>query len=284
MTPPPSKHAELLTTRWWSRQEFRQHGMSCHEGQYTLKEMERVQDAIRRYQEAKGITQEDVEDLVLGEVRRDGFWEDITRTVPGRHVCLVHDHAQILYEPYRDQGNWTMLEDSRLENLVNQCLNWVDISRSMLRSASACRNRYHRHVVHHNMQHTSPWSDEEEARLFQVIQDMQEDGKAPRKTPKFWKLVSEQLDGTQTRDQCRNKWCDSLSPTAKNDRRVRWHNANSKTLVHKVAGLNLEREDDIPWAELIDEGWNVWPTDKLRERWATLKARVDTNATHHASD
>ncbi|KAF8263267.1 hypothetical protein EI94DRAFT_1704130 [Lactarius quietus] len=68
--------------------------------------------------------------------------------------------------------------------------------------------------------------------------------------------------------------------TAKNDRRVHWCDTNSKTLVHKVVGLNLKQEDDIPWAELINKGWNVWPANKLQERWAILKVKVDMNATH----
>ena len=36
------------------------------------------------------------------------------RAVPGRRVASIHAHAQRLYEPYRDKGNWTAGEDSRL--------------------------------------------------------------------------------------------------------------------------------------------------------------------------
>jgi hypothetical protein len=50
----------------------------------------------------------------------------------------------------------------------------------------------------------------------------------------------------------------------------------------RVARLNLDKEDDIPWTELIDESWNAWPAEKLRKRWDALKAKakVDANATH----
>ena len=48
----------------------------------------------------------------------------------------------------------------------------------------------------------------------------------------------------------------------------------------RVASLNLDTEDDIPWSELIDEGWNRWTAAKLRTRWAALKAKAGVSATH----
>jgi hypothetical protein len=51
---------------------------------------------------------------------------------------------------------------------------------------------------------------------------------------------------------------------------------------HRITCLNLEHEDDIPWVELIDECWNSWTTEELRDKWAALKvkATVDMGATH----
>ena len=48
----------------------------------------------------------------------------------------------------------------------------------------------------------------------------------------------------------------------------------------RVASLNLEKDEDIWWSELIDEEWDRWNTDKLRERWAALRAKVGASATH----
>jgi hypothetical protein len=48
----------------------------------------------------------------------------------------------------------------------------------------------------------------------------------------------------------------------------------------RVASLDLNTEDDVPWSELIDEGWNRWTAEKLRTRWAALKGTVDASATH----
>ncbi|KAN0141416.1 hypothetical protein V8E53_000661 [Lactarius tabidus] len=275
-TSPSNEHAEMLATKWWTGDQFRLHGISCREGQFTPVETECVQDALSRYWAASGISQEDLEDIVLGVAKRDGFWEDITRAVPGRRVRSVLDHAQLLFDPYRDKGDWSDKEDLRLKKFFDQRLDWYEISRGMQRSAAACRNRYHRHLVPRDTRRKGPWSEEEEARLTQVMQVLEEEGKTPDNTPKFWKMVSERLDGTRTRDQCRDKWI------AKSGGRTRWRDTDAKTLVKKIARLNLDHENNIPWAELIDERWSTWTAEQLRGKWAALKAKakVDGGATH----
>ena len=91
--------------------------------------------------------------------------------------------------------------------------------------------------------------------------------------------------------------CDSLSLTAQSTGRIRWHEADSRILVHRyvsaqlysnwsdhisrVASLDLNAEEDIRWGELIDENWNKWTANKLEERWAALKSKVGASATHH---
>ncbi|KAN0140600.1 hypothetical protein V8E53_001809 [Lactarius tabidus] len=275
-TSPSNEHAEMLTTKWWAGDQFRLHDISCREGKFTRAETECVQDVLNQYRAAAGISQEDLEDLVLGLAKRDGFWEDIARAVPGRRVRSVLDHAQRLYDPYRDKGDWTDKEDSRLKILINERLNWKEISTGMERSATTCRNRYHRHVVHHDTRRKGAWSEEEVTRLTQVVQAMEEEGKTPDNTPKFWKTVSERLDGARTHDQCWDKWI------AKSGGRNRWRDTDAKALVKKIARLNLDHENDIRWAELIDERWNTWTAEQLRGKWDTLKAKakVDRSATH----
>ena len=63
--------------------------------------------------------------------------------------------------------------------------------------------------------------------MDQVMQAMEEEGKTPTKTPKFWKAISEHMDGTRMHDQCRNKW------KAKEGGRIWWHNNDSKMLFNK---------------------------------------------------
>ena len=69
-------------------------GVPCCEGDFTLQEMERVQDVLRQYQmvrvyiitactphevyQAYSITQKELEDIVLGVGQCDGFWEFVS--------------------------------------------------------------------------------------------------------------------------------------------------------------------------------------------------------------
>lgn len=93
----------------------------------------------------------------------------------------------------------------------------------MRRSATACRNRFQRHLAlpdtrRSGMPHsdtdcliadddpTGSWTVEEVTLLHQAMQAMEEEGKSSDNTPKFWKAVSKFMGNTRTRDQCRDKW------------------------------------------------------------------------------
>jgi hypothetical protein len=71
-TPMSDEHAEMLATKWWSGDRFRQHGeckhlcvlslpssltqnsgVPCRDGPFALAETELVQDAINKYRTVK---------------------------------------------------------------------------------------------------------------------------------------------------------------------------------------------------------------------------------------
>ena len=66
------------------------------------------------------------------------------------------------------------------------------------------------------------------------MQAMEEEGKTPARTPKFWKAISERMDGTWMCNQCRDKW------KAK-DRRIWWYETNTKTLINKYIWSHVLR-------------------------------------------
>ena len=43
----------------------------------------------------------------------------------------------------------------------------------------------------------------------------------------------------------------------------------------RVAHLNVNAEEDINWTRLC---WKTWTVDKLRTRWANMKADADVDA------
>ncbi|KAF8267701.1 hypothetical protein EI94DRAFT_1801344 [Lactarius quietus] len=246
--------------------------------------------------QAKDISNEDVKDLILGTTRQDEFWENISEVfigidlhmskcpsepacgVPGRRVHSVYDHTKWLYDPYGGQKKWTDVDDLKLLEFVWEEMSWTEIGEMMLCSAHSCCNRYQKQLAHRETWCQGAWSPEEEARLINIMQVLGEEGKVQGQTHKIWKQVSERMDHTRMPEQCRSKWCNSLSPDAKRDRR--WRPTNYKILVNKVASLDLNSEGDINWDDLSNLGWNGWSAKKLQRRWAALKAKVEVNGTH----
>ncbi|KAI9442815.1 hypothetical protein BJY52DRAFT_1374563 [Lactarius psammicola] len=269
--PLTQEHAELLATKWWTGENFKRYGVPCCEGPFAQAETDRIEDAIRGYQETHGMSQEDMEDLVLSTTRHSGFWA---------HACPFGLRPRSARHPFRKPGKWTELDDARLKEFAEQCLKWERIGDLLERPADECRHRYRKHLEHCDTQCKGKWSLDEELRLNLIMQDMNVSGQNPQATSKFWKEVSKRMDNTRTAKQCSNKWNDSLSPTVKSlGRPPRWREADSCILVHKIASLNFHAEDEIRWDNLT---WSKWSTEKLQKKWVTLKDKVHTpNATHH---
>ncbi|KAH9164859.1 hypothetical protein EDB89DRAFT_2077528 [Lactarius sanguifluus] len=284
--PLTQEHAEMLATKWWSGEEFGRCGVPFREGLFTQAETDSIDDAIRQYQETRGMSQENIDDLILSETRREGFWAHVTRSVPLRRVRSVYDHVRQVSHPFRKPGKWTELEDTRLTEFVEQCLEWKRIGDLLERPADECCRRYHKYLKHrdtrHDGTHTGKWSPDEVSCLTTIMQDMKESGQRPETNPKFWKEVSRRMDNTRSAKQCSNKWNGSLSPTVKSlGRAPRWRKADSCILVHKIASLDVHAEDEIQWGNLTDEKWTKWSTEKLQQRWVALKNEVHMpNATH----
>ncbi|KAI9465096.1 hypothetical protein BJY52DRAFT_1221186 [Lactarius psammicola] len=242
------KHAELLSTKWWSIEEFRRQGVPCQEGLFTQAETDRINDTIHEYQEAQNLSQEDIDDIIFGAVKQQGFWSLLMRAVPLRRV-----------------REWTDLDDSRLvqqttTRFVKDKLSWNQIGNNLQCTGDECRSRYHTHLAHAETQH----------------EDLNEKALMAHTTKTFWREVSKKMDNTRTAKQCSNKWNDSLSLKAKSIRRpLRWRESDS------VASLDLDAEDEIIWDDIIDERWKGWMGQKLHEKWIALRKKNNMlGATH----
>jgi len=53
---------------------------------------------------------------------------------------------------------------------------------------------------------------------------------------------------------------------------------------NRVASLDVDSEDDIQWASLIDGSWDTWAAGKLQERWVALKKKIDTTGDTHRGE
>ncbi|KAN0135073.1 hypothetical protein V8E53_006964 [Lactarius tabidus] len=268
-------HAELLAMEWWTVKEFRQHGVQCRDGPFTPAETDRINDAIREYQDCRNLSRDDIEDIIFSVTKHKGFWAHITRSVPLRRVRSVYDHTRQMHHAFRKAGKWTEIDDERLKDFVGKKLDWRWIGEHMERPADECRRR-HQKLAKRVIERQGKWTPEEETRLNSILQDMNERGRRPELTPKFWAEVSRLMDHTQNAKQCSNK-CAALLKTPC------WREADSRLLFRKIALLDYDTEDDLRWDDLIDDEWRVWTGEKLREKWVALRNEVRAlapNATH----
>ncbi|KAH8999038.1 hypothetical protein EDB92DRAFT_1832128 [Lactarius akahatsu] len=280
----PEEHAEIRMTKWWSAEEMVRQGVPCREGPYTDIEKEQVDGAINRYKAEHNLSLEDIEDIIFGATRKDGFWATVACAVPSRRIRSVYDHVQRAYHPLRMKGKWHVHEDSALVKFVKEYKSdWTKIGEAMQRMPESCRGRYQQYLVYAETERKGRWSDEEGARLACIIETMSTEGKTSTTSQKFWKEVAARMGNTRSPKQCRGKWNDSLNPRLQNQgRKPRWGPLDIYVLVHKIASLGLDFEVDIPWNILPDDGWKSWSGHRLQQKWAILKKTVWVEgATHH---
>ncbi|KAH9179624.1 hypothetical protein EDB89DRAFT_1900747 [Lactarius sanguifluus] len=278
----PEEHAEIRITKWWSAEEMVRHGIPCREGPYTDIEKEQVDGAIKRYKAEHNLSLEDIEDIIFGATRKDGFWATVACAVPSRRIRSVYDHVQRAHHPLRMKGKWSVHEDSALVKFVKEYKSdWTKIGEAMQRMPESCRGRYQQYLVYAETERKGRWSDEEGARLACIIDIMTGRGKDKHN-------ITEVLEGgCSTHGQYKvpkaDPWNDSLNPRLQNQgRKPRWGPLDIYVLVHKIASLGLDFEVDIPWNTLPDDGWKSWSGHRLQQKWAILKKTVWVEgATHH---
>ncbi|KAH9045339.1 hypothetical protein EDB85DRAFT_1884501 [Lactarius pseudohatsudake] len=252
-------------TKWWSAEEMVRQGVPYREGPYTDVEKEQVDGAINRYKAEHNLSLEDIQDIIFGATRKDGFWTTVACAVPSRRIRSVHDHVQRAYHPLRMKGKWRVHEDSALIKFVKEYTSdWTKIGEAMQRMPESCRGRYQQYLVYAETERKGCWSDEEGARLACIGKDKHN--------------ITEVLEGG-----CSTHGNDSLNPRLQNQgRKPRWGPLDIYVLVHKIASLDLDFEVDILWNILPDDGWKCWSGHRLQQKWAILKKTAWVEgATHH---
>ncbi|KAF8261668.1 hypothetical protein EI94DRAFT_1745452 [Lactarius quietus] len=142
-------HVELLATKWWGANEFRQNGVES--------------------QEVNKLSEDEVDDLIFGVSAQDGFWTHLARVVPQRRLRTVYNHVQCTNHPSRDRGKWKESEDTRLKQFVRQGLGWTEIGDALDRMPTDCCDCYEKHLSNADARCQGSWSTDEEARLLHIV-------------------------------------------------------------------------------------------------------------------
>ncbi|KAH9833649.1 uncharacterized protein C8Q71DRAFT_873939 [Rhodofomes roseus] len=283
---PPSQegnveHAHMLANVWMNAQKLadmvKQEGLVYKKGKFSVIEEAQLNAAIEHYRVAKGLTQDQLNDLIFSKERgRDTFWQEITSALHLRPIIAVYHHVRRNRHPLSQQGKWMETEDELLTQAVADLgQQWERVSQRVGRMAGDCRDRWRNHLEDRGRRKAGSWSKAEEEELTQIVTEMTVEQGRDFDSEVFWGVVSQRMGGKRGRQQCRIKWTDTLSSQIKNSgERPRWSQLDAYILVHKVDSLNVRDDTEIDWKLLPDENWNVWSAHALQRRWLTMKRSI----------
>lgn len=138
------------------------------------------------------------------ERKKDNFWECLTKVLPYRSRASVYKHVRRGYHVFDVRGKWSREDDEMLTKLANTKQgNWKEIGAMMGRMPEDCRDRWRNYIKCGENRLMSRWAPEEEEKLKHIVSDMLTKLKLNTIN---WTLVSEAMDGTRSRIQCRYKW------------------------------------------------------------------------------
>ncbi|KAF9646964.1 hypothetical protein BDM02DRAFT_3117798 [Thelephora ganbajun] len=283
-------HAELLATKWMNTTKLKEmaqtEGLVYRQGKFSEIEESQLRNAIENYRIRNGLTSEQLNEVIFAKEKTKDkeFWQEITTAVPLRPIVAVYHHVKRAYHPLRGQGKWSGEQDTLLEQTVNDLgQQWEKVSVHVGRTAADCRDRYRNHIQGREQRNTGTWSKEEEAQLTAIVREMVAKQGKDVDSDIFWGVVSQKMGGKRGRQQCRNKWTDSLSNTLKNEgEKPRWTAQDAYILIHKVDSLDVRHDSEIDWKTFPDPDWNLWSPHLLQRRWMTMKRSIKyhENMTH----
>jgi hypothetical protein len=187
------------------------------QGVYSGRENGRLQGAIKRYAEMHGLSQSELETIIL--VRRNvelsalkqklsaeeqglmdrtkDFWNVVTAACPGRTLRSVYSHLRRLCSPDHRKGTWTKDEDDDLRSAVaNLGAQWEQVGAHVGRIAGDCKDRWIKVLEPRKKKEfiIGSWSKDEEKQLEELYDQHGTN----------WVLIAEKI-GTRSSVQVKDK-------------------------------------------------------------------------------
>ena len=190
-----------------------QQALSVCEGQrgsamYTPAEDEVVDELVEAYCNYQDLTVARFRDTLWTAKKKQGhqlteFWKSLYGVMGHRSEQSLYQHVRRRYHKFDKHRTWSAEDDETLWELCHdQGLEgrWSEVSKTLGRMPDDCRDRWRNYVKLRGSQRKNKWSDDEVARLKKIV------AAVPTGIAVNWDKVSEQMDHTRSRLQCRNKW------------------------------------------------------------------------------
>jgi Myb-like DNA-binding domain len=195
-------------------------------GRYTPAELQILENAVHAYRDQNKHTQSEVNALLNSNARTNdfpgGLWDFICGALPNRERHSIQKAVKRKFNNLR-RGPWKPEDDEELIELYRLYPNkWQKIGEENNRGAEASRDRWRNYCKNGEAQEKGEWPKEQEdllAKLMRgtisiLVKDRIKEIRAGRPVPADFEpadlldygILSEQMGGTRSRLQCRNKF------------------------------------------------------------------------------
>jgi hypothetical protein len=195
-------------------------------GRYTPAELQILENAVHNYRTEHGHTQAHINALLNSNARTNdfpgGLWDAICGALPHRERHSIQKAVKRKFNPYK-RGPWKPEDDEELCDLYRLYPNkWQKIGEENNRGAEASRDRWRNYCKNGDAQEKGEWPKQQEDLLAKLMRDTisllvnerLREIKAGRPVPASFEpaelldygILSEQMGGTRSRLQCRNKF------------------------------------------------------------------------------
>ncbi|KAF9181438.1 RNA polymerase I enhancer binding protein [Haplosporangium sp. Z 767] len=212
-----------LHTKWLMATALKEKGISYKTGTFSSHEDEMIRETIKDYVARNSMPEDAIQRWFENGNGRGRFekndlkalWVEIAARLQNRPLLNIYLHVRRMFHPQNNVGAWSKDDDQKLVMLYEKHKGqWTTIGMELGRMADSCRDRYRNHLKDLSTMVTGPWQPHEDEKLLTIMQDLalQQGKTSILDSSPMWTLISERMQGTRTRHQCRHRYSQTLQP------------------------------------------------------------------------
>lgn len=299
-------------------------------GPWTAEELKLIKNLYEEFRDVNGMTGQELNDMIherpdkVNELQQE-FWNRADVIIPQRTRKQIVERTRRLYNNFTARGTWTDKQKDEVHELYEKYGKKFSVIAGLInRDQKDVRDYWRNHYLVHETQIKRRWAKEEEARLIEVVEEalakiriQRENSGELRTRPRAagdddeslldWHQISEGMDLTRSRVQCKWKWTDmrekglagdggsrppTQAPSSANGsgRRItdisdelaqaregfdKMTNEDKRQLVEAIHDSKATDDANIPWPRLVNNQFRAkWMRPTLKLAWYRLRRSV----------